>query len=404
VSRYVTYHPEQDWLLPPSIVDELGDGHLSMFIHRVVERLDLRQFEAAYSSDGRPAYPPQLMLKVWLYAYTQGITSSRRIEQRIREDLGYRLLAGNLKPDHWTLNQFRKQHARALNDVFTQVVEAARQMGLGRLGRVAIDSTRVQANASPDRSDSMEGLRRERARIRQRIRRWQKQCDHDDAAPEGGARLPDPAWQQRLEEIPRQMEQLRKSGQKRCSRSDPESRYLRRRGGFCLGYTAEVAVSDDHLIVAQRVHQAPNDAGSLAAMAEEVERECGQRPEAVLADCGYYSMDQIQGVRDKGIEVYVPDPLMAAELSGGAAAPEMNCRQQRRVPGLKQMRERMREPDARTAYRRRKELVELVFGVLKQQRGMRQFRCRGLVGVGVEWALAATAFNLTRLFTLQCFE
>lgn len=168
-----------------------------------------------------------------------------------------------------------------------------------------------------------------------------------------------------------------------------------------MGYTAEVAVSDDHLIVAQRVHQAPNDAGSLAAMAEEVERECGQRPEAVLADCGYYSMDQIQGVRDKGIEVYVPDPLMATELSGGAAAPEMNCRQQQRVPGLKQMRERMREPDARTAYQRRKALVELVFGVLKQQRGMRQFRCRGLVGVGVEWALAATAFNLTRLFALQ---
>lgn len=213
--------------------------------------------------------------------------------------------------------------------------------------------------------------------------------------------MPDPAWQRRLEEIPRQLEQLRKSGQKRCSRSGPESRYLRRRGGFCLGYTAEVAVSDDHLIVAQRVHQAPNDAGSLAAMAEQVERECGQRPEAVLADCGYQSMAQIQAVQDKGIEVYVPDQLMAIELSGGAVAPEMNRRQQRRVPGLKQMRERMREPDARAAYKRRKALVEPVFGVLKQQRGMRQFRCRGLIGVGVEWALAATAFNLTRLFALQ---
>jgi len=272
VSRYVTYHPEQDWLLPPSIVDELGVGHLSMFIHRVVDRLDLRQFEAAYSADGRPAYPPQLMLKVWLYAYTQGITSSRRIEQRIHEDLGYRLLAGNLKPDHWTLNQFRKQHARALNDVFTQVVEAARQMGLGRLGRVAIDSTRVQANASPDRSDSIEGLRRERARIRQRIRRWQKQCDQDDAPPEGGTQLPDPAWQRRLEEIPRQLEQLRKSGQKRCSWSDPESRYLRRRGSFCLGYTAEVAVSDDHLkrgaagaSGAQRRRVAGGDGGTSGA-------------------------------------------------------------------------------------------------------------------------------------------
>lgn len=137
-------------------------------------------------------------------------------------------------------------------------------------------------------------------------------------------------------------------------------------------------------------------------MVEGVERECGEKPEAVLADCGYQSMVQIQAVQDKGIEVYVPDQLMAIELSGGAAAPEMNRRQQRRVPGLKQMRERMRGPDARTAYQRRKALVEPVFGVLKQQRGMRQFRCRGLIGVGGEWALAATAFNLTRLFAHQC--
>jgi hypothetical protein len=307
-------------------------------------------------------------------------------------------LAGNLKPDYWTLNQFRRRHGRAINDVFTQVVEAARKMGLGRLGKVAIDSTRVQANASADRSNSMEGLRRERARIRQRIRRWQQQCNRDDEESGGGTQLPDPCWQQRLETIPRQMEELRKSGQQRCSRSDPESRYLRRRGGFCLGYTAEIAVSDDHLIVAQRVHQAPTDAASLTAMTDEVERECGERPGAVLADAGYYSMGQIQAVQSKGIEVCVPDPMMAVEMAGGQPVPEMNRRQQRRMPALKQFRERMREPAMRSDYKRRKALVEPVFGVLKQQRGMRQFRCRGLVAVSTEWALAATAFNLSRIF------
>ncbi len=258
MSRYVAYNPDQVWLLPPSVRDELGEGHLAVFVHELVERLDLKQFEAEHSEQGRPSYPPQLMLKVWLYAYALGVTSSRRIEQRISEDLGFRLLAGNLKPDHWTLNQFRRQHPRALNDVFTQVVEGARKMGLGRLGKVAIDSTRIQANASPDRSDSAEQLRHERARIRQRIRRWQQQCNREDQEPSGGAIAGSEAWRRRLDEIPRQLEQLRKSGQKRGSRSDPESRYLRKRGGFCLGYTAEVAVSDDHLIVAQRVHQAPN--------------------------------------------------------------------------------------------------------------------------------------------------
>jgi transposase len=399
MSRYISYNPEQVWLLPPSVREELGEGHLAVFMHELVERLDLRQFEAESSEQGRPGYPPQLLLKVWLYAYAQGVTSSRRIEQRICEDLGFRLLAGNLKPDYWTLNQFRRRYPRALNDVFTQVVEAARAIGLGRLGRVAIDSTRVQANASPDRSDSIEQLRRERARIRQRIRRWQKQCDQEDGEPSGSGAAETTVWQERLEEIPRQMQQLRKSGQKRGSRSDPESRYLRQRGGFCLGYTAEVAVSDDHLIVAQRVHQATNDNASLAAMVEATERECGEQIEIALADCGYYSMDQIQTVQARGVGVCVPDRLMATELAGGEVAPAMNDRQQRRRPGLKQLREHMREPAGRTCYARRKALVEPVFGVLKQQRGMRQFRRRGLEAVGTEWALATTAYNLTRLFS-----
>jgi transposase len=386
------------WLLPPSVREELGEGHLAVFVHELVERLDLRQFEAESSEQGRPGYPPQLLLKVWLYAYALGVTSSRRIEQRIREDLGFRLLAGNLKPDHWTLNQFRRRHPRALNDVFTQVVEVARRLGLGQLGRVAIDSTRVQANASPDRSASLEQLRRERARIRQRIRRWQKQCDLEDQEPSGGRAMESEAWKQRLSEIPTQMQELRKSGQRRGSRTDPESRYLRQRGGFCLGYTAEVAVSDDHLIVAQRVHQATHDHGSLEAMAEAAEQECGQSPEAVLADCGYYSMEQIRAVQARGIQVYVPDRLMATELAGGEVATQMNGRQQRRTPGLRQLRQRLREPASRICYARRKALVEPVFGVLKQQRGMRQFRCRGLSAVSIEWALATTAYNLTRLF------
>lgn len=397
MSRYIPYNPEQSWLLPPSVQDELGADHLAFFVHQFIERLDLRPFEAD-GELGRPSYPPQLLLKVWLYAYAQGITSSRRLEQRIREDLGFRFLAGNLKPDHWTLNDFRRSHARGLNDVFTQVVEAARQMGWGRLGKVAIDSTRVHANASPDRSNSIAQLRQERARIRQRIRRWQKQCDGDDPETAANTSRQFEQWQQRLEQIPRQLQQLRKSAQKRGSRSDPESRYLRQRGGFCLGYTAEVAVSDDHFIVAQRVHQATNDNGSLDVMTEACEQQCGERPEAVMADSGYYSMAEIEAVQARGVAVYVPDRLMATELAGGDAAPAMNQRQQRRTPGLKQLRERMREPAARICYARRKALVEPVFGVLKHQRGMRQFRRRGLAAVATEWTLATTAYNLTRLF------
>jgi hypothetical protein len=136
-------------------------------------------------------------------------------------------------------------------------------------------------------------------------------------------------------------------------------------------------------------------------MAEITERECGQRPDCVLADCGYYAMPEIETLERRGIEVYVPDLLAARELAGGVRAPEMNARQQRRTPGLQQLRERMRSPAVRMCYARRKALVEPVFGVLKQQRAMRQFRRRGLTGVGTEWALATAAYNLTRLFALS---
>jgi transposase len=398
MARYVIYNPDQAMLLPPSVRDELGESHLAVFVHEMVERLDLRQFEQQHSDTGRPGFPPQLLLKVWLYAYALGVTSSRRIEQRVHEDLGFRFLAGGWKPDHWTLNEFRRRHPKALNDVFTQVLEAARKLGMAQLGRVAIDSTKVKASASPDRSDNREQLRRERARLRQRIRRWQKQCDQDGSEPSGGDAAAPAEWRQRLENIPRQMEQLRKSGQKRGSRTDPESRYLRQRGGFLLGYTAELAVSDDHLIVGQRVHQQQLDHGGLEAMTDAVERECGAPPQVVLADCGYYTMPAIVALEQRGIDVLVPDSWAAREMSGRIEPVTMNARQKRRHPGLEQLRERMRDPAARACYARRKALVEPVFGVLKQQRGLRHFRCRGLSAVSTEWSLATTAFNLTRLF------
>src|SRR2546422_4162605 len=148
MSRYLPYNPDQGYLVPPRVDEVLDADHLCFFIHRVVERLDLGRFEEAYSAAGGMLYHPSLMLKVWLYAYALGVTSSRRLERRIREDLAFRYLAGGAQPDFWALNEFRKRHGRAMNDVFTQVVELARSLGMGQLGHVAIDSTRIAANAA----------------------------------------------------------------------------------------------------------------------------------------------------------------------------------------------------------------------------------------------------------------
>ena len=159
------------------------------FSGRVMARLNLERFPREYGSEGGPAYAPAMLATVWLYAYALGITSSRRLEQRIREDLAFRYLAGGATPDHWTLNDFRPRHGRGLNDLFTQVVELARAR-VARLGHVAIDSTRIAANASRNRIDSERALRDERARLRREIRRWQKQCDGEDPNEGAGAGMP----------------------------------------------------------------------------------------------------------------------------------------------------------------------------------------------------------------------
>src|SRR6267154_1744015 len=209
--NFLEYSPEQAYLLPPSVREVLGEGHLCFFVHRAVEKLDVREFEASYSEEGHPAYHPALLLKVWLYAYALGVTSSRRLEQRIREDLAFRYLAGGAQPDYWALNEFRKRHGRAINDVFTQVVELARSVGMGKLGHVAIDSTRIAANAAADSTDTVEKLRGERARIRKRIRHWQQQCQNEDPNEGAGTELAQPFLrriEQQLEQIPVRLQRL----------------------------------------------------------------------------------------------------------------------------------------------------------------------------------------------------
>jgi transposase len=169
-TRFLPYNPDQAYLLPPNVKDVLGQDHLVFFVHGVVERLDLEAFTRAYREEGGALYAPELMLKVWLYAYVLGVTSARRLEQRIREDLAFRYLAGGSTPDNWALSAFRRKHGRGINDVFTQVLELAQSLGLARLGHVALDSTRVRGAASRDRMDTETKLRRERARLRRQIR------------------------------------------------------------------------------------------------------------------------------------------------------------------------------------------------------------------------------------------
>jgi transposase len=391
MSRFKVYSPDQAYLLPPSVRDELGSKHLCFFVREAMERLDMSVFELSYSAEGGELYAPQLMLGVWLYAYALGITSARQVERRVVEDLAFRYLAAGERVDNWALSAFRRRHSRALNDAFTQVLEWAQSRGMVKLGRVAIDSTRIAANASRDRVDSEQALRDTRARLRRQVRAWQKAADRDDAEP-GGLEVAIGALNQALEEMPRRLERLKKSGLKKLSRSDEDARFLRQRGGFVLGYTGEIAVSDDHLIVAQRVTRNVTDNASLEPMLDETEQRCGAGPGAALADSGFFSVDNLEQMEQRNIDGYVPDSNMAYELNLGR-----RCRKRACAAAHRRMRAKLRSPAGQAAYARRKAVVEPVFGVLKQQRGMRQFRTRGLQNVNNEFTLATLAYNITRL-------
>jgi transposase/IS5 family transposase len=394
--RFRPYNPDQAYLLPPSIRDVLGERHLCIFLREVVERLDLRAFEQDYDEEGQPGYHPALLVSVWLYAYALGVTGSRRLEQRVREDLGFRYLAGGAQPDHWTLNEFRRRHPKALNDVFTQVVELARQAGLGRLGHVAIDSTRVKANASPNRVDSVKKLRAERAKIRRHIRRWQQACNAQDPNEAPGlklARQEAERLQQKLAEIPRRLQELKKSGLPKRSRTDPESRFLKERKGFVLGYTVTLAASEDQLIVEQRVTREATDSAALLPTVEAVKERCGETPGQVSADSGFFALQPLQELEKHRVDAYVPDSNLARVLNRGG-----RLRGRARHPVHRRMRQKLRSSLGRAIYGRRKALIEPIFGVLKEQRGLRQFRRRGLEKVAVEMTLAATAYNLTRMW------
>lgn len=400
MSRFQPYDPEQASLLPPNARDVLPGNDLALFIREAVRGMDLSELEAAYASEGAPPLAPEMVLGLWVYAFAEGITSARELERRCHRDLGLWYLAAGRPPDHWALSSFRQRHRDAIDGLMVQVIELARSLKLARLGAVAIDSTRVKANASCDKIDDGRRLRRQLKRDQQLVRAWQRHCDRGTPGDEGQTlALKLEEVQQRMREVRERLGKLEELGLEKRSRTDEDARFLRCRQGKVLGYTAEVAVSEDHFIVAQRVTQNTNDNASLLPLVKAVEKNCRERPAKVLADSGFYSNENVERIQEAGIDAYVPDANLAREFKTGRRARTIG---RNRVvnAALKQMRRKLRSSQGRATYNRRKGLVEPVFGILKAQRGMNGFRCRGLPKVATEFAFAVLAYNLRRLWKL----
>jgi transposase len=412
------YDPKQTLILPPNLDDWLPKDHLARIVAQVVdEHLDLGPLLASYHNEagGFPAFDPRLQLKVLLYGYCVGVASSRRMEKATFEDLATRWLAADQHPHFTTLARFRRRNLPLMDQLFHQVLDLCRDAGLVKLGRVALDGTKVKASASKHKSKSYRRVVEEEIdlkRVAHDLLREAERVDEEEDQLYGPDKNPllhplPPDWKERLKKLKEARtaieERERKKGKPQPEAktqynfTDPDSRILQEsgnKGGYIQGYNAQAAVdAKSQVIVMAAVTQENGDGQHLLPMVEELERELGELPRKLLVDAGYFSEVQIRAVESKGIEVYCPpEPWRVAET---APCPRGRPPLDERFTQF--MRRKVRSVRGRADYRWRKMSVEPTFGQIKQGRGLRQFLLRGSRKVGAEWKLWCLTHNLRKL-------
>ena len=423
---YLPYDPDQQLLLPAALQEWLPDDHLAYFISDVVDQLDLSSITARYEGErrGGPPYHPRMMVKVLLYGYCVGVASSRRIAQRLHEDIAFRVLAANNTPDFRTISDFRKDHLAALAGLFLQVLAFCQRAGLVKLGHVALDGTKVRANASRHKAMSYRRMKEKEtqlaAEVAELLRRAQEVDDEEDrryGKDKRGDELPEElAFREgRLEKIREAMAALEAEAQAAAEAegkehpgvpddkaqrnfTDAESRIMPGPGGrdFLQAYNCQAVVDHAHqVIVAARATNQSSDKQQAAAMMPETIDNVGAVPREVSADAGYYSAKAVDDLQALGV-----DPFVAPEQTrhGRVVPPAPRGRIPRQLSHRDRMRRKLRTKRGRQRYALRMETVEPVFGQIKAGRGFRQFLLRGLGKVNGEWSLICTGHNLLKLF------
>ena len=450
MSNFRPIDRQTGFLLPPSVDEWLPETHLARFVVEVLDGLDLRVMRGSYRGSGSASYPPSLLLGLLVYGYATGVFSSRKLERATHDSVAFRFIAANQHPDHDTIAAFRRRFLKEIEGLFVQVLEVAREMGLLRMGTVALDGTKIHANASrhsalsyehagriaaqlkaevadllakaeaADRADLPDGLsipdelarREERltklaearatieARARERFER--EQAEHEaklaarDAKAEATGRKPRGKPPQPPVEGPRPTDQV--------NLTDEESRIMPvAGGGFDQCYNAQaVVVAGSLLVVAADVVQAPNDKQQLAPMLDKLgalPEDLGQ-PETLLADNGYFSAANVEACQAAGIEPLIAlgraghHPSLSERFAEAPPAPENP------MP-VEAMAHRLKTLEGRKLYAQRQHVPEPVFGIIKSVLGFRQFLLRGLDRVLGECNLVTMAWNLQRMFALS---
>ena len=423
------YEPDQDFLMPISMREWLPADHLAYFISDVVESLDLSAITKRYAGEerGYPPYHPGMMVKVLLYAYCIGVASSRKIEKRLCEDIAFRVLAANNTPDFRTISDFRKDHLRALAGLFLQVLKLCQKAGLVKLGHVALDGTKIKANASRHKAMSYKRMKEEETRLEAEIVELMKKAeavdeeeDHRYGKDKRGDELPkEMAFREsRLKKIREAKEALEEDAKREAeiaaasnkkhtgvpadkaqrNFTDPESHIMPAPGGkhFIQAYNAQAAVDSTHqVIVAAEVTNKSTDRGQAEPMMEVVKTNIGQLPRQMSADAGYFSSDAVKNLTTIGIDVYMPPDKIGHRA---VLPPAPRGRIPKNLSIADRMRRKLRTKKGKERYGLRKELPEPVFGQIKQARGFDQFLLRGSDKVSSEWKVICTGHNLLKLF------
>jgi transposase len=418
------YEPDQLLLMPPSLADWVPEDHLARFVRDVVADLDLTAIEGTYTEErGYPPYHPRMMVAVLLYGYATGTYSSRKIARRLVEDVAMRFLGAGNQPDFRTVSEFRKRHSAALAGLFTQVLQLCRRAGLVKLGQVAIDGTRIKANASKHKAMSY-GRMVEQAAVLQaeiaELLRRAEQADRDEDARYGPDRRGDelPAElarrESRLQKIREAKAALEAEARAHAAEAgqdpaqaapppkaqrnftDPASRLQKTGDGFIQGYNAQAAVdAAAQVIVAHPVTPIAADVGQLVPLVTAVTRTCRRKPRRVLADAGYCSDANLHALECRGIEAYIATGrLKHTEWQ----APAPRGRPPAGLTRRERMARKLRTLAGRAVYACRKSIVEPVFGQIKHARDFRRFLRRGTVAVQHEWGLVCTAHDLLKLY------
>ena len=451
---------DQPFLLPPSLQEWLPEGHLARFIAELAEGLDLSKIYGQYGrrdGRGKAAYHPLMMVRSLLYGYRVGIMSSRRMERASYEDVAFRYLCANQHPDHDTIASFRQQHLPVVAELFTQVLQLCNQAGLVKLGHVAIDGTKQQANASKHKAMSYGRMEEKEKQLKAEVEKLLAQAAETDAAEDAlygkgkrGDELPAELARRdsrlkkiaeakaALEQEARERAEAKKkaveeklaerqkkeeeTGKKMGGRppevpdpeqaqpdpkdqrnfTDPESRIMpdgARKGSFVQGYNVQIAVdSKAQIIVAAEITQQTNDKQQLAPMLEQVVKNMGTKPVAVTADTGYFSASQVNDARTEGIELYIAIGKQKHDQPEPAAINESVEPPAETESAKEKMKQRLQTDTGKALYKMRKAIVEPVFGQIKAARGIRAFLLRGIDKASAEWKLICATHNLLKLF------